>query len=61
MEFRNETRRERYNNKKNASSKLPIEVCTVNFKEEVNVAFVLRSAACFGASVFAPPSALSID
>jgi tRNA G18 (ribose-2'-O)-methylase SpoU len=50
MEFRNETRRERYNNKKNVSNKLPIEVCTVNFKEEVNVAFVLRSAACFGAS-----------
>ena len=48
--FRNETRRERYDNKKNGSSKLPIEVCTVNFKEEVNVAFVLRSAACFGAS-----------
>jgi tRNA G18 (ribose-2'-O)-methylase SpoU len=50
MNFRNETRRDRYNKKKNVSSKLPIEVCTVNFKEEVNVAFVLRSAACFGAS-----------
>lgn len=50
MNFRNETRRDRYNKKKNLSSKLPIEVCTVNFKEEVNVAFVLRSAACFGAS-----------
>jgi tRNA G18 (ribose-2'-O)-methylase SpoU len=50
MNFRNETRRERYNKKKIVSSKLPIEVCTVNFKEEVNVAFVLRSAACFGAS-----------
>lgn len=50
MNFRNETRRDRYNKKKNSSSKLPIEVCTVNFKEEVNVAFVLRSAACFGAA-----------
>jgi tRNA G18 (ribose-2'-O)-methylase SpoU len=50
MTNRNQTRRERYNNKQNISTRLPIEVCTVNFKEEVNVAFVLRSAACFGAA-----------
>lgn len=47
--MRNETRRERYNNKSTTAKKLPIEVCTINFQCEENVAFVLRSAACFGA------------
>lgn len=47
--MRNETRRERYTNKLQSAKKLPIEVCTINFQCEENVAFVLRAAACFGA------------
>lgn len=47
--MRNETRRERYINKLSIAKKLPIEVCTINFQCEENVAFVLRAAACFGA------------
>lgn len=50
MKSRLETRRERYENKKSSSIKLPIEICTVNFRDEANVAFLLRSAVCFGAS-----------
>ncbi len=50
MNGRNETRRTRYNNKSNNAVKYPIEICTINFQCEENVAFVLRSAACFGAS-----------
>lgn len=47
--MRNQTRRERYNNKLTTAKKLPLEVCTINFQCEENVAFVLRAAACFGA------------
>lgn len=47
--MRNETRRERYTNKMSVAKKLPIQVCTINFQCEENVAFVLRAAACFGA------------
>lgn len=47
--MRNETRRERYTNKLQSAKKFPIEVCTINFQCEENVAFVLRAAACFGA------------
>lgn len=50
MLTRNETRRERYNKKTTNAVKYPFEVCTINFQCEENVAFVLRSAACFGAS-----------
>lgn len=50
MNGRTETRRERYNSKLNNAVKYPFEVCTINFQCEENVAFVLRSAACFGAN-----------
>lgn len=46
---RAETRRER-SAKKNDAKVYPFEVCTINFQIEENVAFVIRAAACFGAS-----------
>ena len=47
--MRTETRRERMNKKLEAKV-FPLEVCTINFQIEENVAFVMRSAVCFGAS-----------
>ena len=48
MQYRTETRKER-SSKKQAKT-FPFEVCTINFQVEENVAFVIRAAACFGAS-----------
>jgi tRNA G18 (ribose-2'-O)-methylase SpoU len=45
-----ETRRQRYNKKKNDSTKFPVEVACINFKHEPNIGYVIRAAACFGAS-----------
>lgn len=49
MTTRTETRRER-SLKKIDAKVFPFEVCTINFQIEENVAFTIRSAACFGAS-----------
>ena len=43
------TRRERYYEKLATSKTFPISVATVNFKYEVNLAYIIRAAACFGA------------
>jgi tRNA G18 (ribose-2'-O)-methylase SpoU len=48
--MRNETRRERYKNKQKLSVKFPVEVACINFKHEPNIGYVIRAAACFGAS-----------
>lgn len=46
---RNETRRERILIKEKMGVKsFPFEVATINFQTEENVAFVVRSAVCFG-------------
>ena len=47
---RTETRKERYQKKFDTANQYPIELCTINFQVEENVAFVIRSAAAFGAS-----------
>ena len=46
--MRLETRRERYNKKLNIAQKFPIEIATVNFHHDVNLAYLVRAAACFG-------------
>lgn len=46
--MRNETRRQRYNNKINTAKKFPISIATVNFMCDENLAYVVRTAACFG-------------
>lgn len=46
--MRNETRRQRYNNKINTAKKFPISIATVNFICDENLAYVVRTAACFG-------------
>ena len=46
---RNETRKERYENKKNTAKVYPISLVAINFKYEGNLAYLLRTAACFGA------------
>ena len=48
MSHRIETRRQRYEKKKGASKKYPIHIATVNFKNDDNIAQVIRSAVCFG-------------
>lgn len=45
---RDNTRRERYNLKKSSSKELNLSVATINFSENDNLAFMIRSAACFG-------------
>jgi len=47
---RTETRSQRYAGKLQAASTFPIRIATVAFKHEVNVAFVIRAVACFGAA-----------
>ena len=44
---RSETRRQR-SLKKNDVKTIPVELCLINFMVEENIAFCLRSAACFG-------------
>lgn len=46
--MRNETRRQRYNNKINTAKKFPISIATINFMCDENLAYVVRTAACFG-------------
>lgn len=48
--MRLETRLQRYASKQLAASQFPIRVATVEFKHDVNLAFVIRAAACFGAA-----------
>lgn len=48
-ERRNKTRRERYHEKVKSAVTHPISICTINFKQEVNLAYVIRAAVCFGA------------
>lgn len=50
MKERDQTRRERYHEKIKSSKTFPISIATVNFKQEVNLAYVIRAAVCFGAS-----------
>ena len=45
-----ETRLQRYAGKLHSASTFPIRVATVAFKHDVNVAFVIRAVACFGAA-----------
>jgi len=47
-EQRNKTRRERYDKKKSESITLPLSIATITFDEDDNLAFLIRSAACFG-------------
>ena len=47
--MREKTRRDRYFEKLKVAKKFPISIATVNFKHDVNLAHVIRAAACFGA------------
>lgn len=47
--MRTETRRQRYSEKKKSAKSFPIELAVCNFQCDENVAFAVRSAACFGA------------
>ena len=47
--MRDKTRKERYENKKRLAKTYPIGLCCVNFKCDGNLAYLIRSAACFGA------------
>jgi len=44
------TRRDRYNEKVKYSQTFPISIATVNFQHDVNLAYVVRAAVCFGAN-----------
>jgi len=46
---RNQTRRQRYNQKQQTAQKNPISICAVNFGCDENLGYLIRAAACFGA------------
>lgn len=46
--MRTETRRQRYDQKKSGAISLPLSVVTVNFDCDDNLAFTIRTAACYG-------------
>lgn len=46
--MREETRRERYARKERTAVTLPLSIVTVNFDIDDNLAFAIRTAACFG-------------
>lgn len=50
MKFREETRRQRYIQKTSKAKVLPFYLAAVNFGLDENLALLIRSAACFGAS-----------
>jgi tRNA G18 (ribose-2'-O)-methylase SpoU len=45
---RNETRKERYYKKLASAQHIPLSIATVNFHCDENLAFIIRTAACFG-------------
>ena len=47
--MREETRRQRYDNKLKTAKKYPISLCAINFRVDDNLGYLIRSAACFGA------------
>lgn len=47
--MREETRRQRYDNKLKIAKKYPISLCAINFRVDDNLGYLVRSAACFGA------------
>ena len=47
--MREETRRQRYDKKLKTAKKFPISLCTINFRIDDNLGYLVRSAACFGA------------
>jgi tRNA G18 (ribose-2'-O)-methylase SpoU len=47
-QFRDLTRKQRYNRKIKNAKFLPGELCTVNFSSDQNLGFLIRAAACFG-------------
>ncbi len=47
--MREETRRQRYDNKLPTAQKYPISLCAINFRVDDNLGYLVRSAACFGA------------
>ena len=46
--MRQETRRQRYNGKRKNAVSLPLSIVTVNFDFDDNLAFTIRTAACYG-------------
>jgi tRNA G18 (ribose-2'-O)-methylase SpoU len=46
---RTETRRQRYDKKKQQAHIMPVSVCMVNFGIDENIALTIRAAACYGA------------
>jgi tRNA G18 (ribose-2'-O)-methylase SpoU len=47
-QIRELTRKQRYYKKLPQAKFLPVELCTVNFKFDQNLGFLIRAAACFG-------------
>lgn len=47
-QIRSETRRERYDQKTSGARNLPLSIVTVNFDHCDNLAFTVRTAACYG-------------
>jgi len=50
MHTREKTRRQRYNNKRKNAEIYPISLTCINFMHDGNLGYLIRTAACFGAS-----------
>lgn len=50
MTARTETRNQRYQNKQEKAIHMPVSLVTVNFDFDDNLAFLIRTAACYGAA-----------
>ena len=50
MSNRLQTRRERYNTKTSRARLFPVSLVSINFLSDDNLAFLIRSAVCFGAA-----------
>ena len=48
---RDETRKQRYEHKKNSAKHYPISLCCVNFNNDGNLGYLIRASACFGADI----------
>lgn len=49
LKYRGETRRERYERRLKDAQYMPVSIASINLEREPNIAYLTRSAACFGA------------
>jgi tRNA G18 (ribose-2'-O)-methylase SpoU len=48
QEFRSQSRRDRYDARRESARQIPVTVATINFGCDENLGYIIRAAACFG-------------